>query len=142
MPAPTAEPASPISTVRENGIGSGPGTASRARAPKTKPAKMAERIVPSIVRGACPKLAASRAGSGRLQRTQHGESAVLREDLADALDAADGAVRESPAVTVDDLAVAVAVDAAHAVPGRQRFLDHIHRLLEPEALLDEDGGPV
>src|SRR5437764_5066314 len=52
MPTPAAEPVRPISTVSEKGIGSGPGTARRARLPNTKPAATAERIAPSI-RGYC-----------------------------------------------------------------------------------------
>src|SRR4051812_40361693 len=50
MPTPAAEPVSPISTVSERGIGSGPGTARRARPPITKPDRTAETIVPSTVR--------------------------------------------------------------------------------------------
>src|SRR5437867_9951920 len=46
MPPPTAEPASPIRTVSQNGIGSGPGTANRAAPPIRKPDSTTARIPP------------------------------------------------------------------------------------------------
>ena len=44
---PAADPTSPIATVSQTGIGSGPGTASRARLPVMKPNSMIMRIEPS-----------------------------------------------------------------------------------------------
>src|SRR5947208_1546474 len=43
IPAPTQEPARPISTVSQNGIGSGPGTAQRARAPAELESRIARQ---------------------------------------------------------------------------------------------------
>jgi hypothetical protein len=44
---PAAEPTRPIATVSQTGIGSGPGTASRARPPVMKPKNMTRMIEPS-----------------------------------------------------------------------------------------------
>src|SRR5436305_13458399 len=46
MTAPAIEPARPIDSVSQTGIGSGPGIASRASAPVTKPEKRIARTKP------------------------------------------------------------------------------------------------
>src|SRR6266536_49198 len=48
IPPPPAEPASPIAIVSQIGIGSGPGTASRASPPVKKPNTMIDRTATSI----------------------------------------------------------------------------------------------
>src|SRR5579859_723009 len=48
MPPPPSEPARPMATVSQMGIGSGPGTASRASAPVTNADAMTPMTVPAL----------------------------------------------------------------------------------------------
>src|SRR5262249_558691 len=57
MAPPPPDPASPIATVSQIGIGSGPGTASRASAPVKNPASMIATTAPTISASLCAILA-------------------------------------------------------------------------------------
>jgi hypothetical protein len=49
-PPPMTDPVSPMTMVSQTGIGSGPGTAQRARPPMMNPVKIIETTAPNILR--------------------------------------------------------------------------------------------